>query len=334
MPATSPLAAAAAAPALAFLWLVVFPVVYATYLARLGFFSRSTPASRAAAERGASRMLADDRASFTAELVAWLRAVATWRGECDDPVAWLLLSWEARVTAAIAYATWRFAPASVAARLDRMIAPLVARTGTIDEAVLAGKPAQVVILGAGLDARAHRLRGLDETRWFEVDAPATQRAKRALVEAATRASPATFAGSAARDGRLAYVHVDFSSESFLDKLVEAGFSPAEPRTVFVMEGVTTYLPWEASAETLRGVSARCAKGTRFVVTFFVTAKGGRNTSFFGAFVKRMGEEHKFSIAPDADLAGMLAPLGFRVTDVRAMGKLPQPHNVIVVMEVV
>jgi len=306
--------------------------VLGVLLLRRGFFSRGEEAADVA-DRGATRMLADDRASFTAELVAWMRALATWTGELDDDVAWLLLPWETRVITAITVLAWHFGPPFLVRAVERATAPMVVRTKTIDEAVLAANPAQVVILGAGLDARAHRLRGLRETQWFEVDAPATQRTKRALIEAAVRESPRTFADGALRGKRLTYVKVDFSSESFMDKLEEAGFNPKEPRTIFLMEGVTTYLQWEASVATFRGVSSRCAKGTRFAVTFFVTPTGGKNTSMFGRFVKRMGEEHKFSIKPDTDVAAMLTPLGFNVLESRATGKVPMPHNLVVVMKV-
>lgn len=50
---------------------------------------------------------------------------------------------------------------------------------------------QVVIYGAGMDARGLRLRAddslLEGIAWFEVDAPASQRAKRAALAVSTAA---------------------------------------------------------------------------------------------------------------------------------------------------
>ena len=41
---------------------------------------------------------------------------------------------------------------------------------------------QMLLLGAGFDSRAYRLPALADARVFEVDHPATQRAKRQLVQ--------------------------------------------------------------------------------------------------------------------------------------------------------
>src|SRR5215831_12904979 len=57
------------------------------------------------------------------------------------------------------------------------------RTRYIDDRLrdaLAGGVEQVVILGAGFDSRAYRIPGIERTRVFELDHPATQAQKRAL----------------------------------------------------------------------------------------------------------------------------------------------------------
>ena len=62
----------------------------------------------------------------------------------------------------------------------------VARTRMIDDEVAAAMGerghGQCVLLGAGFDTRAHRLQALTGCRVFEVDHPATQAVKRAVVE--------------------------------------------------------------------------------------------------------------------------------------------------------
>jgi methyltransferase (TIGR00027 family) len=111
--------------------------------------------------------------------------------------------------------------------------------------------AQLVILGAGLDARATRLPELARVRTFEVDHPATQRYKRA------RASMA--AG-------VRYVAVDFERDSLDARLAEAGHDP-KARTLWIWEGTTPYLPHVAVAATLRVIAARSAPGSTLAVTY-------------------------------------------------------------------
>jgi methyltransferase (TIGR00027 family) len=117
---------------------------------------------------------------------------------------------------------------------------------------------QVVILGAGYDTRAARLpRG--GVRFFEVDHPATQAAKRAKVgaipgypiEAAT------------------YVTCDFEREDPIARLVANGLAAAEPAVV-IWEGVVPYLTEGA----IRATAARLATGLepRSVVAFDFVGK--------------------------------------------------------------
>lgn len=114
---------------------------------------------------------------------------------------------------------------------------------------------QLVICGAGLDARAFRLRELSETLVLEVDHPATQRLKRARA----RVTP-----HRAREVR--FVGVDFERESLDTRLTEAGHDP-RARTVWIWEGVTPYLPPAATEATLAVLAARSAPGSLALVTY-------------------------------------------------------------------
>jgi methyltransferase (TIGR00027 family) len=103
----------------------------------------------------------------------------------------------------------------------------VARHRIIDdwlrERLSATPDLRVVLLGAGFDTRAFRLRG---GRWVELDQPATIAIKEAEL-------PAQEAPNALRR-----VAIDFAVDSLADKLAPwAGESPA----VVVMEGVNAYL---------------------------------------------------------------------------------------------
>ena len=135
---------------------------------------------------------------------------------------------------------------------------LALRTAAIDRALAvasAGGVRQVVLLGAGLDARAWRLACLAGARLFEVDHPATQAWKRA--HAAALGLPLA---------EVTFVPVDFASGSLDDALTAAGHAPAAP-TAWVWEGVTPYLSREAIDATLDVVARRSAPGSRVVMTY-------------------------------------------------------------------
>jgi len=103
---------------------------------------------------------------------------------------------------------------------------------------------QVVVLGAGYDTRAARL-PLSGVRWFEVDHPDTQAAKRERL-AALPGYPVDAA---------AYAPCDFEGDDPVDRLVEAGLDPLEPSLV-LWEGVVPYLTEPA----VRATATRLASG--------------------------------------------------------------------------
>lgn len=137
---------------------------------------------------------------------------------------------------------------------------MVVRTRHIDaalEASLTRGVEQVVILGAGLDSRAYRMR--DEhpgVRFFEVDSPATQQDKKERVEQLFGSLPL----------QVVYVPVDFETQSLEERLAEAGFSAKEP-SFFVWEGVTMYLNAEAVHATLAFVAENSPAGSEIVFDY-------------------------------------------------------------------
>ncbi len=150
------------------------------------------------------------------------------------------------------------------------------RTALIDRELQAAIEAgcrQVVLLGAGLDARAHRLPFLGEVTLFEVDHPATQAWKQ------RRAPPGP-----GRTRELRYVPVDFTRDRLQDCLSAAGHDPAT-KTAWILEGVTMYLPRAALRETLAQVGARSAQGSRLLLTY-LTRKGARGWRRVGIHLMR------------------------------------------------
>jgi methyltransferase (TIGR00027 family) len=138
---------------------------------------------------------------------------------------------------------------------------LALRTQAIDDALAAAVDqgvSQLVILGAGLDARAHRLRALGHVQVFEVDHPASQVVKERRASALPRVARA-----------LTYVPVDFAKDDLRAALAHAGHV-ATRSTVWVSEGVTMYLPQVATVGTLGALRERSAEGSVLVMTYMET----------------------------------------------------------------
>lgn len=116
---------------------------------------------------------------------------------------------------------------------------------------------QVVILGAGWDTRAWESLSECPVRIFEVDAPATSRAKQQAV---------TDAHLTAKRRDVAFVECDFETTAWLDALEGHGFVPGL-KTFVLWEGVSCYLPEEAVRGTLSSV-ARLAPGSSIAFDFY------------------------------------------------------------------
>lgn len=132
------------------------------------------------------------------------------------------------------------------------------RTRAIDAAVVDAVEAgarQLVILGAGLDARAYRLEALRDVTVFEVDHPRSQASKLARVRDLEPAA-----------ARVVHVPVDFSHQRIDEELAAAGHR-GDLATAWVCEGVTMYLPIEAIRALLTAVRARSAPGSVIAVTY-------------------------------------------------------------------
>lgn len=143
-------------------------------------------------------------------------------------------------------------PFSVALR-----AFLVARSRYAEDTLAAAVSrgiTQYVLLGAGLDTFAYR-NAYPHLRVFEVDHPATQQWKRELLHQNSISIPPS----------LAYVPVDFETQSLPDQLRAAGLDPNAP-TLFAMLGVVPYLTLDAFRSTLAFI-ASCAPGSGVVFDY-------------------------------------------------------------------
>jgi len=169
--------------------------------------------------------------------------------------------------------------------------------------------AQYVILGAGLDSFACRSELAGRLRVFEVDHPATQQRKRALLAAARLAEPPT----------LTWVPVDFETGELIAALTAAGLDPAAPAFVSWL-GVTMYLTAEAIGATLASLS-RLAPGSELVTDYMLTADlrdadGVAYADLVMPDSERRGEPWLSFFTPE-QMTGLLTRHGFTgVRDVR------------------
>ncbi|MET8430021.1 SAM-dependent methyltransferase [Nocardia sp. NPDC004860] len=131
---------------------------------------------------------------------------------------------------------------------------LVARTVYFDEYFAAAARAgirQIVILAAGLDARAYRLEWPSDTRIFELDQPKVLAFKaRALAD-----------GEPVADRR--EVPVDLRQD-WPKALLDKGFEPDRP-TAWLAEGLLRYLPGHAQTQLLERVVELSAPGSRMAI---------------------------------------------------------------------
>src|SRR5262245_30838524 len=172
---------------------------------------------------------------------------------------------------------------------------LALRTVVIDAAAareLAADAAQVVVLGAGLDSRAWRMRNAGRAHVFEVDHPATQAYKRERVGSLAPCAAA-----------VSFVAVDFERDSIGGALDAAGHD-ASAATVWIWEGVVMYLGVPAFRATLRALSARSAPGSVLVVHYHTALRGGP----LGWLLRLIGEPMRATFAPRA-MAAELAGAG-------------------------
>jgi methyltransferase (TIGR00027 family) len=244
-----------------------------------------------------------DRPSATASYVAMGRALAHARGNIrgfSDPFALRLLTGD-YLTAAERCIRGEW-PRSVREALlgqvargtEKLMGP---RTMEIDAGLRALPPGyQIVLLGAGLDARAYRMTELSQSVAFEVDYPSTQAFKRRLTEGL---SPVT--------RELRYVPVDFANERMGDALARAGHRTEIP-TAWVFEGVISYLLPRDVEASVRAIAERSAPGSRLLATYNEPSRVRR---LFSGITRRTGEPQHAMYRPEA-MRRLLGEHGFVV----------------------
>ncbi len=208
------------------------------------------------------------QASLTAEIIAAARAIESSRAEnvrvLYDPFARCFLS-KPLIRSLVWFAGLFGTPDAINSVADRILGPpglmmsFCCRTRCMDDALSAALTAgygQVVILGAGYDSRAYRIRDMEKTKVFEVDHPATQGVKRTRLQRFLADMPS----------HVVFVPVDFEREDLGNRLEAAGFHN-DALTFVIWEGVTQYIPAEVVDSTLNFVTTACSPRSKITFTY-------------------------------------------------------------------
>lgn len=188
------------------------------------------------------------------------------------------------------------------------------RTRVIDDAVrafVAGGGRQIVLLGAGYDCRALRLRELGTSDVYEIDHPATQGHKREVLDRAGVVSP------------VHYLPWDFETHPMDDlpaALAQAGHDASAP-TMTIWEGVTMYLTEGAIDASLRAIATWSPARSELAMTYQAKEPSKRSlaTRAVQAIVRGLGEPFKFWWAPD-QVPGYLEARGFELSSDISLGE--------------
>jgi methyltransferase (TIGR00027 family) len=179
-------------------------------------------------------------------------------------------------------------------RVQHMALRTRAIDDALEEAARAGAR-QVVLLGAGLDARAWRMEALEGARVYEVDHPSTQAYKKDKIGSVPpRADAVTFAD------------VDFERQDLGERLEAAGFD-RRVKSAWVWEGVSMYLTRAAHDATLSAIGRVAARGSHL----FMTYHSGQHIAPLAFAVKVVREPFVSTFSP-GEIEALLARHGFRV----------------------
>ncbi len=162
---------------------------------------------------------------------------------------------------------------------------------------------QIVILGAGYDTRAYRIKGIKSIKVFEVDHPNTQRFKLKKIKEIYSSAPK----------HITYVSIDFETQKLSQELYNNGYNKLL-KTLFIIEGLIYYIPPNAAAETLTFIAKNTGKGSAVIFDYFPeTVVDGNNKTEIAQnlriFPQLQGEPLQFGINEE-EIKKYLTQFGF------------------------
>jgi methyltransferase (TIGR00027 family) len=182
---------------------------------------------------------------------------------------------------------------------------VIGRERYIDDYLVAGLCDgldQVILLGAGFDTRAYRIPGIEKTRVFEIDQPATQELKLERLKKIIDPLP----------GHVTFVPVDFNTQTLGERLLANGYNE-RGKTLFIWQGVTYFLAAQGVDGTLAFIANQSGPGSSVIFDYFYN-EALRDTMRMDLKVMRRaarltGEEYLFGI-DEGRVEEFLAKRGF------------------------
>ena len=175
---------------------------------------------------------------------------------------------------------------------------------------------QIVLPGAGFDLIALRYTKGKKVKVFELDQVNTLNVK---VETLKKAG--------IKHDWITYIPVDYANESWVDKLLKAGFDKTK-KTLFLWQSVSLYLEAEIVREALKDMADLCVDGSVIAQDFYskVFAEGeySKESKNFLSVIEKMGEPAKFGIDmsddPKAAVESFLKECGLKMTEYIQFGE--------------
>ena len=174
---------------------------------------------------------------------------------------------------------------------------------------------QIVIPGAGFDLIALQFTKGKEVKVFELDQVNTLNVK---VETLKKAG--------IKHDWITYIPVDYSNESWVDKLLGAGFDKTK-KTLFLWQSVSLFLEVDIVKETLRKMADLCVDGSIIAQDFyskaFILGEISKTVKRASRMIERR-EPWKFGIDmsndPKASVESFLKECGLKITEINQFGE--------------
>jgi methyltransferase (TIGR00027 family) len=175
---------------------------------------------------------------------------------------------------------------------------------------------QIVLPGAGFDLLALHFTKGKKVKVFELDQVNTLNVK---VETLKKAS--------IKHDWITYIPVDYANESWVDKLLEAGYDKTK-KTLFLWQSVSLYLEADIVRETLKDMADLCVDGSVIAQDFyskaFAEGEYSKEAKNFLRVIEKMGEPAKFGIDmsddPKAAVESFLKECGLKMTEYIQFGE--------------
>jgi methyltransferase (TIGR00027 family) len=175
---------------------------------------------------------------------------------------------------------------------------------------------QIVLPGVGFDLMTLQFTKGKSVKVFELDQVNTLNVK---VETLKKAG--------IEHDWITYIPVDYANESWVDKLVEAGFDKTK-KTLFIWQSVSLYLEADVVKENLREMADLCVDGSVIAQDFyskvFSAGEYSKSAKKFLSIIEKMGEPSKFGIDmsddPKAAVELFLKECGLKMTEYIQFGE--------------